>query len=189
MVLAALAESDPKVLTAPYRVLEEWRTHYSGNLLIVLPDAFGSEAFLRAAPDWVADWTGFRPDSAPPIEAGERIIAWWQAHGRDPRQKLLIFSDGMDGASIEATYRHFAGRVRMSFGWGTNLTNDFRGCSPRGDGALAPISLVAKVTEANGRPAVKLSDNPAKATGDPAEIARYVRIFGEEGRANHPVIV
>ncbi|HEX8445446.1 MAG TPA: nicotinate phosphoribosyltransferase [Sphingomonas sp.] len=181
MVLAALADSDAAVAAAPYRVLEDWQRHYGGNLLVVLPDAFGTAAFLRHAPDWVADWTGFRPDSAPPIPAGEAIIAWWQAHGRDPREKLLIFSDGMDVDSIERTYRHFAGRVRMSFGWGTNLTNDFRGCDPAGGSGLDPISLVAKVIRADGRPAVKLSDNAAKASGDPETLARYRRIFGTEG--------
>jgi len=189
MVLAALSETDEQVATAPYRVLEEWQAHYDGNLRIALPDAFGTTAFLQGAPDWVADWTGFRPDSMPPIEGGEQIIAWWQARGRDPRTKLLIFSDGMDVDSIEATYRHFHGRVRMSFGWGTNLTNDFRGCDPAGGHDLEPISLVAKVTSANGRPAVKLSDNPAKATGDPSEIARYLRIFGEAGRVAQDVAV
>ncbi|WP_294216503.1 nicotinate phosphoribosyltransferase [uncultured Sphingomonas sp.] len=189
MVLAALAGDDAGVAAAPYRVLEEWRAHYDGNLLIALPDAFGTAAFLRHAPDWLADWTGFRPDSMPPIEGGEQIMAWWQAHGVDPRQRLLIFSDGMDVDSIEATARHFRGRVRTSFGWGTNLTNDFRGCDPEGGHALEPISLVAKVIAANGRPAVKLSDNPAKATGDPAEIARYRRIFGDEGRPARSVTV
>jgi nicotinate phosphoribosyltransferase len=189
MVLAALADDDAGVAAAPYRVLEEWRAHYDGNLLVVLPDAFGTKAFLDHAPDWVADWTGFRPDSAPPIEAGEQIIRWWQDHGQDPRRKLLIFSDGMDVDSIEAVHRHFHGRVRLSFGWGTNLTNDFRGCDPGGDAALEPISLVAKVTTANGRPAVKLSDNPLKATGDPAEIARYLRIFGAEGHRSLPPMV
>jgi len=84
----------------------------------------------------------------------------------------------MDIDTIEATYRHFHSRVRMSFGWGTNLTNDFRGCDPDGETGLEPISLVCKVTRANGRPAVKLSDNPGKATGDPAEIKRYLRVFG-----------
>src|SRR4051812_1526711 len=182
MVLAALAGDDAGVAAAPYRVLEEWRAHYDGNLLIALPDTFGTAAFLRNAPDWLADWTGFRPDSLPPIEGGEQIIAWWQAHGRDPRTKLLIFSDGMDVDSIEATARHFHGRVRMSFGWGTNLTNDFRGCDPDGAPGLEPISLVCKVTEVAGRPAVKLSDNPVKATGDPAEIERYLRVFGGAGR-------
>jgi nicotinate phosphoribosyltransferase len=189
MVLAALADDDAGVAAAPYQVLEEWRAHYDGNLLIALPDAFGTDAFLSHAPDWLADWTGFRPDSKPPREGGEQIIAWWRAHGRDPRQKLLIFSDGMDADSIVATYRHFEGQVRMSFGWGTNLTNDFRGCDPAGGHALEPISLVAKVTEANGRPAVKLSDNPAKATGSPDEIARYLRIFGGAGRVDQHVEV
>jgi len=189
MVAAALAPDDAALAAAPYRVLDEWRQAYGGNLLIALPDAFGTAAFLANAPDWVADWTGFRPDSAPPIAAGEQIIAWWQAHGRDPESKLLIFSDGMDVDSIEATYRHFHGRVRTSFGWGTNLTNDFRGCDPDGDTALAPISLVCKVVSAKGRPAVKLSDNPAKATGDPAEIDRYLRVFGDTGRAPQPVNV
>ncbi len=95
----------------------------------------------------------------------------------------------MDVDSIERVYRHFHGRVRMSFGWGTNLTNDFRGCDPDGRPGLEPISLVAKVVSANGLPAVKLSDNPAKATGAPEEIARYLRIFGGEGRATTAVAV
>jgi nicotinate phosphoribosyltransferase len=189
MVLAALADSERELKQAPYRVLEDWKQYYGGNLLIVLPDAFGTASFLRDAPDWVADWTGFRPDSAPAIEGGEKIIAWWKEKGRDPRQKLLIFSDGLDVDSIEEAYHHFHGRVRMAFGWGTNLTNDFEGCAPVDIPGLMPISLVCKVTRANGRPAVKLSDNPQKATGDPREIARYLKIFGSEDFVEQPVLV
>ena len=189
MVIAALAEDDAALATAPYRVLDEWRRTYDGNLLIALPDAFGTTAFMHNAPEWVADWTGFRPDSAPPFAGGDQIIDWWRARGRDPREKLLIFSDGMDVDSIEATYRHFHGRVRTSFGWGTNLTNDFRECDPDGGTGLTPISLVCKVVSANGRPAVKLSDNPAKATGEPKEIERYLRVFGNADRDVHPVLV
>jgi nicotinate phosphoribosyltransferase len=181
MVLAALAPDDAALRQAPYRMLELWRETYGGNLLVALPDAFGTTAFLRDAPDWVADWTGFRPDSAPPIEAGEAIIAWWRAHGRNPAEKLLVFSDGLELADIERIHAHFAGRVRVSFGWGTHLTNDLADCSPSPRPGLAPSSLVIKVTEAGGRPAVKLSDNPEKAIGDPAEIARYRRVFGIEG--------
>ena len=92
MVLAALANSERELKQAPYRVLEDWKQYYGGNLLIVLPDAFGTASFLRDAPDWVADWTGFRPDSAPAIEGGEKIIAWWKKMGRDPRQKFEAFS-------------------------------------------------------------------------------------------------
>ncbi|MFZ1774145.1 MAG: nicotinate phosphoribosyltransferase [Rhizobiaceae bacterium] len=189
MVAAALADNDAELKAAPYRVLQDWNKLYGGNLLIVLPDTYGTAAFLRDAPDWVADWTGFRPDSAPPIEGGEKILAFWRERGRDPRDKLLIFSDGLDVETIEKTHAHFRGKVRMAFGWGTNLTNDFIGCAPDGSDALRAISLVCKVNEANGRPAVKLSDNPEKATGEPGEIARYLRVFGNEERVAKKVVV
>ncbi|MCZ2203440.1 nicotinate phosphoribosyltransferase [Bartonella sp. A05] len=177
MVIAALAENDDDLRNAPYQVLRDWNQYYGGNLLIVLPDAFGTEAFLRNAPEWVADWTGFRPDSAPPIEGGERIIKWWQEKGKKPREKLLIFSDALDVDTIEKTYHHFHDKVRMSFGWGTNLTNDFEGCAPKKIANLDAISLVCKVTQVNDRPAVKLSDNPEKTMGDPQEIQRYLNLF------------
>ena len=185
MALAALAPDDDALRQVPYRVLEEWAAAYGGNLRVVLPDAFGTEAFLRDAPDWVADWTGFRPDSAPPIEGGQMILDWWRAHGRDPRDKLLVFSDGMDVDAIEAVHAHFHGQVRMSFGWGTNLTNDFVGAAPDLRPSLDPISLVCKITEAGGRPAVKLSDNPNKAVGAPAPGGRYQGGVGG-GRENPP---
>jgi nicotinate phosphoribosyltransferase len=189
MVYAALANTDAELRQAPYQVLRDWQGYYGGNLLIVLPDAFGTTAFLRDAPDWIADWTGFRPDSAPPIEAGEKIIAWWKSKGIDPATRLLIFSDGLEAETIEETYRHFEGRVRMSFGWGTNLTNDFEDCAPVDTAGLDAISLVCKVTSAAGRPVVKLSDNPEKSTGDPREIERYLRVFGETDRVAHAVKV
>ncbi len=189
MVAAALAQNDDELRNAPYQVLKDWNRLYHGNLLIVLPDAFGTASFLRDAPDWVADWTGFRPDSAPPIEGGQKIIDWWRKMGRDPKEKLLIFSDGLDVGAIIDTYKHFEGQVRMSFGWGTNLTNDFAGCAPTEIDGLKPISVVCKVTEANGRPAVKLSDNPQKATGDAKEVQRYIRLFGEEDRIDQTLVV
>lgn len=189
MVAAALANDDEELRWAPYRILDQWRHTYGGNLLIALPDAFGTKAFLRDAPEWVADWTGFRPDSAPPIAAGEEIIKWWKQKGRNPLEKLLVFSDAMDVGSIEETYRHFAGRVRISFGWGTNLTNDFVGCTPDGSVDLDPISIVCKVTAVDGRPAVKLSDNPEKATGVQSEVERYLRVFGNAGRVRAAVHV
>lgn len=190
MVYAALADDDEALHASPYRVLEEWARHYDGNLLIVLPDAFGTAAFLRDAPAWVSKWTGFRPDSLPPIEAGEQILAWWKKHGVDAREKLLIFSDGMDVSSIEETYHRFTGKARLSFGWGTNLTNDFRDLmNDDSHSGLQAISLVCKVTDVDGRPAVKLSDNPSKATGEPEEIERYRRVFGTDGFTQQDVSV
>ena len=177
MVYAALAADDDEALAAaPYRVLSDWQADYDGNLLILLPDTFGSDGFFRNAPDWVARWTGVRVDSGDPFEGGERAIAYWERAGQDPREKRLIFSDGLDIDRIEALHARFAGRAKVSYGWGTLLTNDFRGLAP-GDG-LAPFSLVCKAAEAEGRPCVKISDNPSKATGPEAEIDRYKRVFG-----------
>jgi nicotinate phosphoribosyltransferase len=51
------------------------------------------------------------------------------------------------------------------------------------------VSIVCKLSEVDGRPAVKLSDNYSKAMGPEAEIERYRRIFGTAGVANVPVVV
>ncbi|MFC3084628.1 nicotinate phosphoribosyltransferase [Tabrizicola soli] len=176
MVYSALADTDEELRQAPYRVLADWHEEHEGNLRIILPDTYGTEGFLKNAPDWLAGWTGIRIDSGDPAEGAEIAIRWWQDRGEDPRKKLVIFSDGLDVEKIEELYARFHGRVKVSFGWGTMLTNDFRGLVA--EDALAPFSLVCKAVSANGRPTVKLSDNPAKATGPKDEIERYRRIFG-----------
>ena len=99
----------------------------------------------------------------------------------------MIFSDGLDVDRIAELHAQFSGRVRVSFGWGTLLTNDFRGLVA--DDALAPFSLVCKAIAANGRPTVKLSDNPEKAMGPEAEIARYKRVFGVGEQERVEVVV
>ncbi|EDM72951.1 nicotinate phosphoribosyltransferase [Roseobacter sp. AzwK-3b] len=176
MVYAALAETDAELAQAPYKVLADWHEEHSGNLRIILPDTYGTEGFLRAAPDWLAGWTGIRIDSGDPATGAEVAIRWWQDRGEDPRKKLIIFSDGLDADKIIELHRRFHGRVKLSFGWGTLLTNDFRGLT-EGD-ALAPFSLVCKAVAADGHPTVKLSDNPNKAMGPSDEVARYKRVFG-----------
>jgi nicotinate phosphoribosyltransferase len=216
MAMAALADSDEEMKQAQYRVLELWQQTYQGELLIMLPDTFGTTQFLEHAPDWVANWTGQRMDSKDPYLAGDEYIAWLRDRGQDPGSKRLIASDGLDVDSILGLHAYFGGsirndtnlsefrsatdffdpqkwlplpRIRFSAGWGTYLTNDFRDCNPRCDESFDPVSLVCKLSEVNGRPAVKLSDNYQKAMGPPAEIERYRRIFGTAGVANVPVTV
>lgn len=216
MALAALANNDEDLKSAQYRLLELWQKTYQGELLILLPDTFGTTQFLENAPDWVADWTGQRIDSKDPYVAGDEYIAWLQKRGRDPRQKLLIASDSLDVDQILGLHAYFGGtlrngalpadfrhgsdfldekrwvpdrRVRFSAGWGTFLTNDFRNCNPQGDENFDPVSLVCKLSEVEGRPAVKLSDNYAKALGTDAELERYRRVFGTAGVADLPVVV
>jgi len=183
-------------------------------LLILLPDTFGTTQFLEDAPEWVGNWTGQRIDSKDPFTAGDEYIAWLESMGRDARQKRLIASDGLDVEQILGLHAYFGGRIlngatpadfqsardfedeekwvgerriRFSAGWGTFLTNDFRNCDPRGGGGFNPISLVCKLTEVEGRSAVKLSDNYLKAMGPVSEIERYRRVFGTKGVANVPL--
>jgi len=204
------------VRLAQYRLLELWQQTYQGELLILLPDTFGTTQFLRDAPGWVADWTGQRIDSKDPYIAGDEYIEWLRQRGHDPRKKRLIASDALDVDTILGLHAYFGGtlrngatpadfrrasdfldkskwtpgrRIRFSAGWGTYLTNDFRNCNPQADESFDPISLVCKLSEVDGRPAVKLSDNYAKAMGPSAEIERYRRIFGVEGVANTPVLI
>ena len=187
MVYSALANSDAELARAPYQVLADWQDEHDGNLRIILPDTYGTDGFLAHAPDWLAAWTGIRIDSGDPAAGAEIAIRWWQARGEDPATKLVIFSDGLDVEKIVELQRQFAGRVKVSFGWGTMLTNDFRGLAA--DDALAPFSLVCKAVAANGRPTVKLSDNPNKAMGPAAEIARYKRVFGVGQQVRQAVVV
>ena len=176
MVYSALAESDAALAQAPYDVLSDWHDEHDGNLRIILPDTYGTRGFLDSAPDWLAGWTGIRIDSGDPATGAEVAIDWWKSRGEDPMEKRVIFSDGLDVDKIRELHAQFSGRVNVSFGWGTLLTNDFRKLLP--DDALAPFSLVCKAISANSHPTVKLSDNPKKAMGPPDQIERYKRVFG-----------
>ena len=215
MVLAALAKDDQALKASQYHVLDLWQSTYDGALRIMLPDTFGTTQFLGGAPDWAADWTGLRMDSKNPYLAGDEYIQWLRGRGRDPHDKLVIASDALDIDEIVGLHAYFGGtlqgaatpqefrsaadfqnrqrwipgrRIRFSAGWGTLLTNDFRGCDPRGSHEFDPISLICKVSDAEGRPAVKLSDNYAKALGPASEVARYRQVFGTAGMTNVPLV-
>ena len=85
---------------------------------------------------------------------------------------------------------HFRGAESVfSAGWGTLLTNDFRGCHPRGEDTLEPLSLVCKLTSADGVGCVKLSDNARKAVGERALVERYRQVFGTEAEVGAVVVV
>lgn len=187
MVYSALANTDEELREAPYQVLADWHEEHDGNLRIILPDTYGTQGFLDNAPDWLAGWTGIRIDSGDPATGANIAIDWWNSRGEDPTKKLIIFSDGLDVDKIVELQNQFVGKANISFGWGTLLTNDFRGLTA--DDALAPFSLVCKAISANGRPTVKLSDNPNKAMGPPDQVKRYKRVFGVGAQETQEVLV
>ncbi len=171
MVMSGIMhDSDDLIRASHNRVLEDWWNLYGWGLSVAVTDTYGSEFFFSdVEPGQARKWKGLRHDSGDPFEFGEKAIRFYQEHEIDPKEKLLIFSDGLELPTILALSRRFHGRIKLSFGWGTNLTNDL---------GFEPISIVVKATEANGHRTVKLSDNLAKATGSREDIERFKRIFG-----------
>lgn len=176
MVLSAIAgDTDEDIRRSPTRVLDLWFKLYGTKLAIALPDTYGSDSFLRHnfSATHAREWCGFRHDSGDPVDFGQKVIAFYLSHDIDPTKKVIVFSDGLDVDKIIRLHEHFRGMIQTSFGWGTNLTNDLTNAR-----RLRPLSLVVKAVAANGRGTVKLSDNLAKAMGDPKDVERFKRIFG-----------
>lgn len=188
MVVTALADTEEEKRSAQFKLLQKWEEMYGQGLRIMLPDTFTSQRFFENVPPKFCEWSGVRQDSGDPVAFGERYISWLEHYGIDPKEKTIIFSDGLDVAAMVGLEKHFRGRIKTVFGWGTLLTNDFRDCIP-GNKLLRPFSMVCKVVEVNGRPCVKLSDNPNKATGPAEEVARYKKIFNVGSQTAQVVIV
>lgn len=195
MVVTALAQGDEAKRNAQYKTIREWGDLYGEGLRIVLPDTYGTQQFYEnmpkdLVPEVAALWQGQRQDSGDPYMEADYYINWLEQNGVDPKTiatRTNIFSDGLDADSIVDLYKNFEGRLVTPFGWGTKLTNDFADCTD--DPLFRPFSMVIKVTEAEGNPAVKLSNNVNKATGDPEAVKDYVRIFGDGGRGSQKVEV
>ena len=162
--------SDDEILASHNRALQDWWDEYGWGLSIALTDTFGTDFFFRdMTKEQAHDWKGLRQDSGDPMVFGKKALAFYEGHGVDPKDKLLIFSDGLDVDTMIRIHGEFSKAIGVTFGWGTNLTNDV---------GFAPLSLVVKIVEANGHGTVKLSDNMAKAIGSSEDIERFKRIFG-----------
>jgi nicotinate phosphoribosyltransferase len=116
-------------------------------------------------------YDGVRHDSGCPFEFGDKIIAKYKSYGIDPMSKTIVFSDGLDFEKAAEIKEYFAGKIKVTFGIGTNLTCDLPG--------VKPMNIVMKLKECcinNRQPifgCVKLSDVPTKAIGKPDDIANY----------------
>ena len=133
---------------------DTWMSEYRGDLGIALSDVVGMDAFLRDFDKlFCKAYDGARQDSGDPVEWGEKLIAHYRKMGVNPASKAAVFSDSLDIPKAIALARHFDGRIRTSFGIGTNLTNDL---------GFEPLSIVIKMTRCSGRPVAKLSDSPGK---------------------------
>lgn len=165
-----LHEDFDEMVSIHNRVMDKWEEMYGYGLRVNLPDTFGSEwALGTMSYDRMKNWIGERHDSGHPFWFADQRIERWKSHGIDPREKVIVFSDGLEVDRIVRLYLCYADKVKPLFGWGTNLTNDV---------GIKPISIVVKLTKSNGFPTVKLSDNLCKSTGPPEMIERFKKQFG-----------
>ena len=135
--------------------LEEWFEEYQGDLGTALTDTLGTDLFLRDFNKLQSMcYTGVRHDSGDPFEWGEKMIEHYLKMGIDPMTKTLLFSDSLDFEKAQAIYDHFNGRINVSFGIGTYLTNDTN---------VDPLNIVIKLQYVNNNPVAKISDVPTKA--------------------------
>ncbi|HVK96481.1 MAG TPA: nicotinate phosphoribosyltransferase [Flavisolibacter sp.] len=148
--------------------LEHWIDVFRGDLGIALSDTFTTDEFYEIFDKKFARlFDGVRHDSGDPLLFADKTIQHYTSLGIDARSKTIIFSDALNYDKVKSIANHCAGRIGISFGIGTNFTNDV---------GLKPMNIVLKMTEALPEsqpwtPVVKLSDEPMKYTGDEAIIA------------------
>jgi nicotinate phosphoribosyltransferase len=148
--------------------LEHWIDVYRGELGIALSDTFTTAEFYEIFDKKFARlFDGVRHDSGDPLVFADKTIEHYQRLAIDPLSKTIIFSDALNFDKVKKIADHCNGRIGISFGIGTNFTNDV---------GLKPMNIVIKMTDAlpDGdpwTPVVKLSDEPAKYTGSPETIA------------------
>jgi len=163
-------KNDDDIRNSHQKFLNDWWEQYGWGLSIALTDTYGTDFFFRDFTREQAEKSkGFRHDSGDPIAFGEKVIKFYLDLGINPKEKMIIFSDGLDVPTMIKIFDHFKGRIMVTFGWGTNLTNDM---------GLGFLSLVIKLIMSNGFGTVKLPDNLAKAMGMPEDIEMFKRIYG-----------
>lgn len=154
--------------------LEHWVDVYRGDLGIALTDTYTTPVFFEQFDKkFTKLFDGVRHDSGDPLHFADQVIAHYQTNGIDPLTKTIIFSDGLDAEKVARIAKHCKGKVGISFGIGTNFTNDV---------GLRPMNIVLKMTQAKPENAqwtgvVKLSDEPKKHTGTTEDIDLATRLL------------
>lgn len=165
--LQAFQALDVRLRNFQKAALESWVQEYRGDLGIALTDVVGMDAFLRDFDLYFAKlFDGLRHDSGDPYEWGEKAIAHYQKLRINPKEKMLTFSDGLSIPKAFKLYEHFKGRIRTSFGIGTNLTNDM---------GLTTLNIVLKLVSCNGQSVAKISDSPGKTMCSDETFLAYLR--------------
>ena len=147
--------------------MDEWFEEYQGDNGTALTDTLGTDLFLMDFNKLQANcYTGVRHDSGDPIAWGEKLIAHYESLGIDPKTKTLLFSDSLNFDKAQKIYNHFRGRINVSFGIGTYLSNDTN---------VDPLNIVIKLQYVNDHPVAKLSDDWGKAMCQDSDYLEYLK--------------
>ena len=147
--------------------MEEWFEEYQGDNGTALTDTLGTDLFLKDFNKLQAMcYTGVRHDSGDPFEWGNKMIAHYKSLGIDHMTKTLLFSDGLNFSKAQDIYDYFDGKINVSFGIGTFISNDTD---------VDPLNIVIKLQFVNGHPVAKLSDNPGKAMCQDSDYLEYLK--------------
>lgn len=154
--------------------LEAWVQEYRGDLGIALTDTIGIDAFLQDFDLYFAKlYDGVRHDSGDPFTFGYKVIHHYIYLNIDPKTKTIVFSDGLTFEEMIRLHDTFAHQIGVSFGIGTNLTNDV--------GENKPLSIVIKMVECNGLPVAKISDSPGKGMCEDEGYVAYLKSVFKKG--------
>ena len=165
--LQAFQALDVRLRDFQKAALETWVQEYRGDLGIALTDVVGMDAFLRDFGLYFAKlFDGLRHDSGDPYVWGDKAYAHYKKLKIDSKTKMLTFSDGLNVEKAWALHQYFKDRFQVSFGIGTNLTNDM---------GQTALNIVLKLVECNGQSVAKLSDSPGKTMTDNDTFLAYLR--------------
>ncbi|MDC5560966.1 nicotinate phosphoribosyltransferase [Acinetobacter baumannii] len=165
--LQAFQALDVRLRDFQKAALETWVQEYRGDLGIALTDVVGMDAFLRDFDLYFAKlFDGLRHDSGDPYEWGDKAYAHYRKLKIDTKTKMLTFSDGLNLPKAWELHQYFKDRFQVSFGIGTNLTNDM---------GQTPLNIVLKLVECNGQSVAKISDSPGKTMTDNDTFLAYLR--------------
>lgn len=143
-----------RIAESQFMALENWAKEYRGDLGIALSDVIGLKYFLHDFDMYFSKlFDGTRQDSGDPYEYGHAMIKHYKNMGIDPRTKTIVFSDGLDFIKAAELAKSFSESIKVSFGIGTHVTNDFD---------FKALQIVLKMVSCNGNPVAKISDTPAK---------------------------
>lgn len=144
-------------------------------LPIEAPIENGAESGTRK-PTYAQVFTGVRQDSGDP-EQYVKVMRDFYAAQQITDRKVIVFSDSLN-VDLCLKYKRAAEEAGFlpTFGVGTFFTNDF--VETRSGKKSVPLNIVIKLSEAGGKPAVKISDNVGKNTGDRATVEDVKRRLG-----------